>query len=677
MNAVNRNREIYEETGLMLTGLPDQYVNDHPTMIVAEMNGLHTVYSKRPDESITFDVIFKSPEINFAKRKSDRSVATGYFTIDLEMHPKNRTLLELIKYLDYGDAEVEFYGRQYNNQYYVNAILPRNDRDLDKEAFLYYISVIGIPFVYPSWMKIEPNEGKAMKYSRLYYNIFRYKYPKGIRTYLDEHLGESRYNESVKRFIMMDWSSPKLNLPTTQEARRILNETVYGMQEVKERLLEFLEEVRRSGSLAKNLLLVGPPGTGKTTLMQAVAKMLRLPMSVVPMSACSDLETFIGFAKTYTGSQEGLLTTALLAPVYEHPDGKRETMHQIAQVLFLNELDKASSGNNRYGSVQAALLRMMDENRNFFDVYHQVNIDLSNVVIVADSNDITKIESALRDRFEVIEIPPYSEEEKAFIFRNFTFPQVLKEKKVASTEVSVTKEAVELIVSSIDSPGIRDQKKIAKRIVGNYLLHHSWRKSTVRYTPEMVSPFLPKPDVRNTILAQVPGSIRSAVVIDDKTIGVDVQCIVKRAKEPSFRLFGTSDQVLRQELAAAALCAARYLKWDGFDVKAQIYGLPDHPQARRQLSFPLFVAILSAVYHCDMEGIYYGETTMLGGMSNTACGNPDAILRHADQRDVKRVYTATGFSERLKNPHSAEVVEFLDAETAATILLGNAALKAI
>ena len=61
MNAVNRNREIYEETGLMLTGLPDQYVNDHPTMIVAEMNGLHTVYSKRPDEIITFDVIFKSP----------------------------------------------------------------------------------------------------------------------------------------------------------------------------------------------------------------------------------------------------------------------------------------------------------------------------------------------------------------------------------------------------------------------------------------------------------------------------------------------------------------------------------------------------------------------------------------------------------------------------------------
>ena len=258
-----------------------------------------------------------------------------------------------------------------------------------------------------------------------------------------------------------------------------------------------------------------------------------------------------------------------------------------------------------------------------------------------------------------------------------TVSVTFKEKKVASTEVSVTKEAVELIVSSIDSPGIRDQKKIAKRIVGNYLLHHSWRKSTVRYTPEMVSPFLPKPEVRNTILAQIPGSIRSAVVIDDKTIGVDVQCIVKRAKEPSFRLFGTSDQVLRQELAAAALCAARYLKWGGFDVKAQIYGLPDHPQARRPLSFPLFVAILSAAYHCDMEGIYYGETTMLGGMSNTACGNPDAILRHADQRDVKRVYTATGFSERLKNPHSAEVVEFLDAETAATILLGNAALKAI
>lgn len=666
MKAVQRNRDIYALTGIVVTGLPERYVECHPEKLEVRLGDKVSPYLQEPGESVTYEISFEFPLFYRIGKKNANSEEKGFITIDLKNHPNNKKLVELIDYdNDDCDVSIELYGRQYDKNFYVKSILPNGNGKLNREEFFFFLSKLGIEHIIPESDRDKHITSTPEKHYLLFYRLFHDNYPDYIQRHIEDHIGDWEYRNDIKRFIFTDWNRHDLTLPSAEEARKILDEEVYGMQEVKERILEFLEGIRRSGNLAKNLLLVGPPGTGKTTIIQVIARILGLPMSIVPMSSCSDLDSLVGFARTYSGAQEGFVTTAMLSPLFENPDGTVETLHQFSQVLFLNEIDKLSSGN--HGNPQTIILRMADDNRQFFDVYHQVLFDLSNVVIIADANDVSEISNPVLDRFDVVNIRPYSKVEKEHIFCEYVFPKVLKTQNVNKSELSVTKEAVSLIVSSSSTDGIRELKKIAERIVGNYLLHYQKRRSTVRYTCDMVKAFLPKPETYRIQLERKPGSVGSVVFSNNLVTGVSIQCRVEKAEKWSFHLYGTSDSTLKQELEAAALCASNYLSDNNYDVKIQIYPYVDDG-ATQALGFPVFVAVLSAAYNRHMDGMYYGGTSLLGGLTGCICDSPDRVIAYAEAAGVDTIYTAPGFSERIENAHNTRIVEFLDADVAYKLL---------
>lgn len=339
----------------------------------------------------------------------------------------------------------------------------------------------------------KPSILKSVVTSRLglkfYYELFKDKYPEQLREWIENSISDPK-NEKVYRFLEIDWSKKELKLPSKEEAYKILDETVYGMKNVKDKIISILEMVRRSGKLSFNILLCGPAGVGKTTIAQAIAKVLNVPMSEIPMAMCQDAETFAGFGTTYNNSQEGLFTTRVFEPKYRDANGNVTTVRQMTQVIFLNELDKVYSAGNNHGSVQSTLLRALDDNREFFDIYYETCYPLENAMIIADINDKTLLQKPLLDRFLVIDIDGYSSEEKEHIFKYFVFPKQLINTKVTADELSVSDNAVKFICETSVTPGVRELKSTAEEIIGNYLTCHNDPSANTEYSEEMVREFV-------------------------------------------------------------------------------------------------------------------------------------------------------------------------------------------
>ena len=192
----------------------------------------------------------------------------------------------------------------------------------------------------------------------------------------------------------------------------------------------------------------------------------------------------------------------------------------------------------------------------------------------------------------------------------------------------------------------------------------------------MVKAFLPMQAIRRTTLVKQPGSIRAVLLSDGRATNVDVQCIVTPSKEWRFHLFGVSDTLVQQELEAAAICACNCLHTECLDVKIQVYGI-NAGSSVGQLGFPVFIAVLSAAHKRTMNGVFYGGTTLLGGLTCSTCDSPDAVVSLIERSGGSRLFTATGFTERINYGHMLEIYEFLDSRTAATLLFRGGNLREV
>ncbi len=244
-----------------------------------------------------------------------------------------------------------------------------------------------------------------------------------IRTYL----------EFILELPWLKSSEHKLDLA---EARRILDEDHYGLEDVKERILEFLAVIKlRPDTKSPILLFVGPPGVGKTSLGRSIARALGRQFERLSLGGVRDEAELRGHRRTYIGAMPGRIIQSIRRAGVNNP------------VLMLDEIDKL--GNDYRGDPAAALLEILDpqQNNTFRDHYLDLPFDLSRIFFIATANQLGPIPAPLRDRMEIIPLAGYSDREKLQIARRYLIPRQTIENGLNSGQLTIADDTVELIAS--------------------------------------------------------------------------------------------------------------------------------------------------------------------------------------------------------------------------------------
>ena len=288
---------------------------------------------------------------------------------------------------------------------------------------------------------------------------------------------EERRHAQRALSIMMNiqWKNNYFPAIDPAEARRILDEELYGMERVKQRIIETIIQINRTHTLpAYGLLLIGPAGTGKSQIAYAVARILKLPWTTLDMSSINDPEQLTGSSRIYANAKPGIIMEAF------------SMAGESSLVFIINALDKAASGHGN-GNPADVLLTLLD-NLGFTDNYMECMIPTGGVYPIATANDKSQISAPLMSRFAVIDIPDYTAEEKKVIFSKFALPKVLKRISLQSEECIVPEETVEAVIEKFaDTSGIRDLEQAAEHIAANALYQIEVNHvSQVVFTPEMV-----------------------------------------------------------------------------------------------------------------------------------------------------------------------------------------------
>lgn len=270
---------------------------------------------------------------------------------------------------------------------------------------------------------------------------------------------EERRHAQRALSIMMNikWKNNYFAAIDPVEAKRILDEELYGMEKVKQRIIETIIQINRTHTLpAYGLLIVGPAGTGKSQVAYAVARILRLPWTTLDMSSINDPEQLTGSSRVYANAKPGIIMEAF------------EAAGESKLVFIINELDKANAGKGN-GNPADVLLTLLD-NLGFTDNYMECMIPTDGVYPIATANDKSQISAPIMSRFAVIEIPDYTVEEKKIIFSKFALPKILKRMSMKPEEVNITEDGLEAIIELCSgTSGIRDVEQVAEHIAANAL----------------------------------------------------------------------------------------------------------------------------------------------------------------------------------------------------------------
>jgi len=376
-----------------------------------------------------------------------------------------------------------------------------------------------------------------------------------IRTWLDTVLD-------------LPWNTSTEDSTDLKSAREILDADHHGLEDVKDRIVEYLAvRARRSqrglqvvggrGSGAV-MVLAGPPGVGKTSLGESVARALGRKFVRVALGGVRDEAEIRGHRRTYVGALPGRIVRAI---------GEAGSMNPV---VLLDEIDKV--GSDYRGDPSAALLEVLDpaQNHTFRDHYLELDLDLSDVVFLATANVIENIPSALLDRMELIQIDGYTEDDKVAIARDFLLPRQRERAALTTDEVEVTDEALRKIAADYTrEPGMRQFER---------LLAKALRKATTKLAQDPQKLIIDEPDLVGYLgrprftpeseeRTAVPGVATGLAVTG---LGGDVLFIEANANdgEPGLKLTGQLGDVMKESAQIALSYVRAHAEQLGVDPKA-------------------------------------------------------------------------------------------------------------
>lgn len=448
---------------------------------------------------------------------------------------------------------LEYLNKEFQMLELRNQIQNKTKQDLDKQQRDYFLNQ-QIKTIqeelgdnnFEQEINSYKEKAKAKKWSEDIQQVFDKQIAKlqRMNPHAAEHGIQTNY---IELLLELPWNEISVDNFDLKHAQEILDEDHFGLEKVKERIIEHLAVLKLKGNLKSPIIcLYGPPGVGKTSLGKSIAKALNRKYVRMSLGGLKDESEIRGHRKTYIGAMPGRILQNLKKVQSSNP------------VFILDEIDKI--GSDYQGNPSSALLEVLDpeQNSTFYDNFLELDYDLSKVMFIATCNNLSTIQPALRDRMEIIEVNGYTVEEKLMIAKNHLLPKQVEESGLKKAQLKLSDKVLEYIIENYTAEsGVRNLEKKLSKIARNMAVHIAKDEDLPKINEDEILKILGPSNIKNKyqgndIVGVVTGLAWTQVGGDI----LFIETSLSKSKAGKLTLTGNLGDVMKE----SAVLALEYLK---------------------------------------------------------------------------------------------------------------------